>query len=149
MDSHVKSLQARKIEKVLGGQLFTGQFCWEMRAFNSGLWPEAKNPFQNQKAVVPKLLKKRPYTDMIMNACCNDITNIKHIEDSSMLFHMAEQSSLNTIAVAVSALKECPSLKNVLIIPRSPRADDELLEDLSKYANMRGRQGPLRGQLPI
>ena len=28
-----------------------------------------------------------------------------------------------------------PSLKNVLIIPRSPRTDDELLADVSEYGN--------------
>ena len=28
-----------------------------------------------------------------------------------------------------------PSLKNVLIIPRSPRADDELLAEVCEYGN--------------
>ena len=135
MDSHVKCIRSRKIEEALGGQLFTGQFCCEMRAYNSGPWPMAKKPLQNQRAVVPKLLKRRPYTDMIMNASCNDITNIKHIEDTSLLLHLAKKSSLNTVSVAVSALEEFPLLKNILIIPRSPRADSKLLEDLSNYAN--------------
>ena len=135
MDSHVKCILSRKIENVLGGRLYTGQFCCEMRAYNSGPWCKAKKPLQNQKAVVPNLLKRRPYTNMIMNASCNDISNIKHIEDTSLILHMAKKSSLNTVSVAVSALEEFPSLKNILIIPRSPRADSKLLEDLTNYAN--------------
>lgn len=135
MDSHVKSLKARKIEEVLGGRLYTGQYCWEMRAFNSGQWPNAKHPHQNQKSVVPKLLSKRPYTDLILNASCNDVSNLKDIEDGCLMLNMAKKSSLNTVQVAVSALAEFPSLRHVLIIPRTPRLDDELLGDVSMYGN--------------
>ena len=36
---------------------------------------------------------------------------------------------------AVDALATFFSLKNVLIVPRSPRADNELLADVSEYGN--------------
>ena len=36
---------------------------------------------------------------------------------------------------AVHAMANFPSLKNVLIIPRSPRADDELLAEVCEYGN--------------
>ena len=39
------------------------------------------------------------------------------------------------MACAVDALLNFPTLKNVLIIPRSPRADDELLAAVSEYRN--------------
>ena len=98
MDSHVKSLKARKIEEVLGGRLYTGQYCWEMRAFNSGQWPNAKHPHQNQKSVVPKLLSKRPYTDLILNASCNDVSNLKDIEDGCLM--LPQHSSSCCISVS-------------------------------------------------
>ena len=41
----------------------------------------------------------------------------------------------NTVRCAVDALASFPSLRNVLILPRSPRADNELLADVSEYGN--------------
>ena len=48
---------------------------------------------------------------------------------------MAEKSTKNSVQVAVSALQQNPTLKQVLILPRSPRKDSEHLSDLSKHAN--------------
>ena len=94
MDSHVKNLNALLIEEELGGLLFTGQFSCDRRAYNSGEWPAAKFPNQNLKTVLPKILKEREYTDVILQASCNDISNISHLsKDKKLLFHMAEKSS--------------------------------------------------------
>ena len=41
----------------------------------------------------------------------------------------------NAVQCAVYAMTNFPSLKNVLIIPRSPRTDEELLADVSEYGN--------------
>ena len=76
MDSHVKGLNARLIETELGGLLFTGQYSWEKRAYNSSEWPEAKKPLQNLEAVLPKILKEQEYTDAILQASCNDIREV-------------------------------------------------------------------------
>ena len=135
-DSHIKTIKTRVLEEELGGQLFTGQFCWERRAYNSGEWPGARKPLQNLEAVLPNVLEEREYTDAILQASCNDITNLKGIsKDKKLLFQMAEKSSLNTVRCAVSALANFPFLKNILIIPRSPRADDMLLSEVSEHGN--------------
>ena len=84
---------------------------------------------------------------MILNACCNDVSNMKHIEDSCLMLDMAKKSSLNTVQVAVSALAEFPSLRNVLIIPRTPRIDDALLGDVSMYGNDDGLENIKLGSL--
>ena len=41
----------------------------------------------------------------------------------------------NAVQYAVYAMANLPSMKNVLIIPRITRADDELLVDVSEYGN--------------
>ena len=41
----------------------------------------------------------------------------------------------NAVQCTVYAMANFPSMKNVLIIPRSARADDELLADVSEYGN--------------
>ena len=99
MDSHVKNLNTRQIEEELGGLLFTGQFSCERRAYNSGPWPSAKFPNQNLKTVLPKLLKERAYTAAILQASCNDVSNLSHLisKDKKLLFHMAEKSSMVSI----------------------------------------------------
>ena len=99
MDSHVKNLNTRQIEEELGGLLFTGQFSCERRAYNSGPWPSAKFPNQNLKTVLPKLLKEREYTAAILQASCNDVSNLSHLisKDKKLLFHMAEKSSMVSI----------------------------------------------------
>ena len=99
MDSHVKNLNTWQIEEELGGLLFTGQFSCERRAYNSGPWPSAKFPNQNLKTVLPKLLKERAYTAAILQASCNDVSNLSHLisKDKKLLFHMAEKSSLVSI----------------------------------------------------
>ena len=99
MDSHVKNLNTWQIEEELGGLLFTGQFSCERRAYNSGPWPSAKFPNQNPKTVLPKLLKEREYTAAILQASCNDVSNLSHLisKDKKLLFHMAEKSSMVSI----------------------------------------------------
>ena len=99
MDSHVKNLNTWQIEEELGGLLFTGQFSCERRAYNSGPWPSAKFPNQNLKTVLPKLLKEREYTAAILQASCNDVSNLSHLisKDKKLLFHMAEKSSMVSI----------------------------------------------------
>ena len=128
-DSHRKTINLKKIEEELGGKLVV------VPAYNSGEWPGAKIPHKSQKIVVPLMTKKTPYTDLILQLSCNDITNIEKIQDVKLKFYLAEKSTKNTVAVAVAALKENKKLQNVLILPRSPRVDSEELKDLSEHAN--------------
>ena len=135
MDSHVKVIKAKVIEEEIGGHLFTGQFNCDLRVYNSGPWPNAQKPKKNLHDSLPRLLSKRPYTHLVLQASCNDISNISGFEDIPLLFKIAKKSSENTVNCAVDALANCPSLRSVLILPRSPIADDLVLSDISKYGN--------------
>ena len=55
MDSHVKSINARKIEQHIGGLLFTGQVARDRRIYNSGPWENAKFPTQNLQSILDSL----------------------------------------------------------------------------------------------
>ena len=135
MDSHVKIIKAKLIEEEIGGRLFTGQFNCSNRVYNSGPCPNALKPGQNLQAQLPKLLKKRPYTHLIVQSSCNDITNQMGIADIDLLFQMAKKSLETTVNCAVSAFTICPTLRSVLILPRSPRADNVVASDVSEYGN--------------
>ena len=120
-DSHLRSINHKLVEQELGGQLFFG------KAYNSGEWPRSKFPQKSQQKVVPVLIKQRPYSDLILQLSCNDITNLDHITDSELRYHMARKSTKQTVDIAVKALKNNTNLRNVLILPRSPRSDSVLL----------------------
>ena len=136
MDSHVKSINARKIEQHIGGLLFTGQVARDRRIYNSGPWENAKFPMQNlQERIIP-LTKERNYSAVIIQGICNDLTNaVTHVKDTKTLFRMAQLSSENVVSAAEKALKSSPYIRKILILPRSPRSDSELLCDLTNYAN--------------
>ena len=128
-DSHRKSVDFKSVQKVLGGELCV------VPAYNSGEWPKSRFPNKSHKLVVPQNLALTPFSDMILQLSCNDISNIDHVKDVKVRFQMAEKSTKNSVQVAVSALQQNPTLKQVLILPRSPRKDSEHLSDLSKHAN--------------
>lgn len=128
-DSHRKTMNLGEIEEELGGELFVAP------AYNSGEWPRSKFPTKSQKIVVPLMMKEAPYTDLILQLSCNDISNVDHIFDDKLKLHLAEKSSKNTVNIAVAALRENRKLQNVLIIPRTPRVDSEELKLLSDHAN--------------
>ena len=128
-DSHRKTMNFREIEEELGGKLFVTP------AYNSAEWPRSKIPTKSQKVVVPLMLKDAPYTDLILQLSCNDISNVDHIFDEKLKLHLAEKSSQNTVNIAVAALRENKKLQNVLILPRSPGVDSEELKLLSDHGN--------------
>ena len=78
-DSHVKTLNLRKVEAVIGGRLFTPGVTRpkEGRAYNSTRsWHNARFPDNNLTDKVPELLGARQYVNMIVQAPCNDISNL-------------------------------------------------------------------------
>ena len=95
----------------------------------------ARFPAQNLKTVLPKLINERPYQKLILQALCNDVSNAKHIQDVKELFEVGKLSSQNVVEAAKEALKMSFSLKEIIIIPRSPRIDDDKLAAVSDYAN--------------
>ena len=135
MDSHVKTINARAIEEEIGGLLFTGQVNRELRVYNTAPWINAKIPEKNLQGSFKRLLRKRAFTHLILQSSCNDITNVQHIKNFAQLSSYAQMSSENTVKCAVDAFSICPTLRTVLILPRSPRADDLTLSDISNYGN--------------
>ena len=95
----------------------------------------ARFPAQNLKTVLPKLINERPYQKLILQASCKDVSNAKHIQDVKELFEVGKLSSQNVVEAAKEALKMSFSLKEIIIIPRSPRIDDDKLAAVSDYAN--------------
>ena len=155
-DSHIRSMNLKAIEKVTGGKLYTPGYLGGRRGrayCSTKDWPEAIFPCSNLTDRVPELLagkerdlmkaghgrvsggapQERIYTNLIMQAPCNDISNLSDIGDQETQYAMAEQSSKNTILVMEKALKDFPSLKKGVILLRPPRADG--LFDLSEHAN--------------
>ena len=128
-DSHRRAMSLGKIEEKIGGQLCV------IPGYNSGEWPKSKYPEKSQKIVVENNMKPGT-TDLILQLSCNDISNLDHLKnDVKLSFAMAEKSTRNTVAIAVTALKTNQNLKNVLILMRSPRLDCLKLRGLSEHAN--------------
>ena len=136
-DSHIKTVNTKRVEEAIGGLLFTGKIDKGKRVYNSAEFSNmtARFPAQNLKTVLPKLINERPYQKLILQALCNDVSNAKHIQDVKELFEVGKLSSQNVVEAAKEALKMSFSLKEIIIIPRSPRIDDDKLAAVSDYAN--------------
>ena len=79
-DSHRKSVDFKSVQKVLGGEVCVAA------AYNSDQWPKSRFPHKSQKLVVPQNLALTPYSDMILQLSCNDISNIDHVNDAKVRF---------------------------------------------------------------
>ena len=147
-DSRVKSLKPRVVEKALRGGLLhvpgslripqaPGQSKgYPGRAYcSSRNWPNSRFPEASLEDRVPRLLAARSYANLVIQAPCNDITNILKVQDRSSHQSLARQSALNSLAVVEQALRVNPSLKKVVILEHLPRADSDYLNDLSKHSN--------------
>ena len=93
--SHKRTMNLEKFNKKLGEKLVV------VPAYNSREWPRARFPRESQEIIVPQT-KETAYTDLIVQLSCNEITNIQHIQDAKLRFHLAEKSTFNTVAVAAS-----------------------------------------------
>ena len=138
-DSHLKSLNLRMVEKVTGGRLFTPWVTRpkEDRAYcSTRSWPNAKFPNNNLTEKVPELHRARTYSNMIIQAPCNNIFNLSVMPQAGNkeeMYWLVEQSSRNTIKVVVDALKEFPSLHKLILMERLARVDS--LSAVSDYSN--------------
>ena len=108
----------------------------EGRAYCSNKeWANARYPDNNITDMVPQLLNNstRQYSNLILHASCNDISNL-HDKNRNSQQVLAEQSSINTIAAAAEkALTDFLSLESVLIMERPPQADN--ISELSEHTN--------------
>ena len=93
---------------------------------------QAKSSCQGKKVVIDVRVC---FQKLILQALCNDVSNAKHIQDVKELFEVGKLSSQNVVEAAKEALKMSFSLKEIIIIPRSPRIDDDKLAAVSDYAN--------------
>ena len=148
-DSRVKSLMPRIIEKALGNGVLSVPGSIRVpvqpqgrgkghpgRAYCSSRdWPGAKFPAASLEDRVPELLAARSYTNLVLQAPSNDITNILKIQDLSKHQELAEQSARNTLAVVEQALRVHPSLQKAIILEHLPRADNDHLGRLSEHSN--------------
>ena len=138
-DSHLKNINHRRVEMATKGQLFVPGYTNRKKGeagsrtyCSTADWPNARYPEQNLTDTLPQLLSARQYTNLIVLAPCNDITNLRTMSQSESLT-MAVKSSHNTIAAVEKALTENTNLKDVTIIERFPRVDE--LSEVSEFSN--------------
>ena len=95
-------------------------------------------PFKVSGKNLKRVLKdtmKEPFTDLIIQLSANDISNLQFLDDQDLKLKMAAKSTRNSVNVVKAAFLRNRNLRNVLILPRSPRRDSTLLNQLSEYAN--------------
>ena len=89
---------------------------------------------KNLKRVLKDKMKE-PFTDLIIQLSANDISNLQFLDDQDLKLKMAAKSTRNSVNVVKAAFLQNRNLRNVLILPRSPRRYSTLLNQLSEYAN--------------
>ena len=152
-DSHMNSLNLRQVEEALGRKarlIAPGSVRpREDRAYcSSPDWPGARFPQNSLQQMVPEQLGEREYTNLILLAPTNDITNLREIVSRKERERLAVQSAKNTIRVAEEALK---SVEKVLIMEQPLRVDD--MAELSEFSKRKLRElaksCPLAGRIKI
>ena len=97
---------------------------------------------------MPEQLGERKYSNLILLAPTNDISNLKEIKSKTERERLAVQSAKNTIQVAEEALK---SVEEVLIMEQPIRVDD--MAELSELSKRKLREFaktcPLAGRIKV
>ena len=137
-DSHIKSLNMRKLESALKDKRLSNPAAAKPSEASSytttRYWPNAKYPESNLEERVPKLLSERKCTNLIVLTPSNNITNIKDLPEEQQN-QMAVDTPLETLGVVEKALKDNPTLKKVVIVELPPRADCDRLAELTEFSN--------------
>ena len=137
-DSHVKSLNMRKLEGALKGKKLSNPASSrpsEASAYTtSKYWPNAKYPSSNLEDRLPKLLNEKKYSNLIVRTPSNNITNIEDMPKDQQDM-MAVDTPLETLAMVEKALKDNKSLKKAVIIELPPRTDNDRLSELTEFSN--------------
>ena len=139
-DSHLTSVSRREVERGLGrgARLVTpgASRPKEDRAYCSTPdWPRAWFKQNSLKQMVPELLGERKYSNMILIAPTNDISNLRGVVSRKERQDLAIQSAKNTLSVAEEALK---SVQEVLIMEQPTRVDE--LAELSEFSASKLRE---------
>ena len=146
-DSHLSSVGRREVERGLGrgARLVTpgASRPREDRAYCSTPdWPGAWFKQNSLQQMVPELLGERQYSNLILMAPTNDITNLQGLVGRKEREALAIQSAKNTVLVAEEALK---SVKEVLIMEQPTRADE--LAELSEFSASKLKEFVLSSRL--
>ena len=137
-DSHVRTVQARRLEnKLAGGRLTVpaAQSPREGSAYTTTRqWPGAFYPDSNLAERLPALLAKQPCKSIIVLTPSNNIKNLEKL-DSYEQSELAIQTALDTVASVEKALAESPGLEKAVIVELPPRADSWRLAELTEFSN--------------
>ena len=137
-DSHIKSLNMRKLESALKGKKLSNPASArpsEASAYTTTeYWPNAKYPSSNLEDRVPKLLNEKKYSNLIV---LTPLNNIKNIEDmpKDQQDKMTVHTPLETLLIVEKALEDNPTLKKTVIIELPPRTDNDRLSELTEFSN--------------
>ena len=94
--------------------------------------PFSKFLGKNLKHVLEDKMKE-PFTDLIIQQSANDISNLQFLDDQDLKLKMAAKSTRNSVNVIKAAILQNRNLRNVLILPRSPRRDSTLVPNFPNY----------------
>ena len=137
-DSHVRTVQARRLEGKLSGGCLTvpaAQSPREGSAYTTTRqWPGAFYPDSNLAERLPALLAKQPCKSVIVLTPSNNIKNTEKL-DSHEQSELAVQTALDTVAIVEKALAESPRLEKAVIVELPPRADSWRLAELTEFSN--------------
>ena len=160
-DSRVRSLKPRIVEKALRDGRLSVPGSLKVpegpqgrgkghpgRAYCSSRdWPGAKFPAASLEDRVPELLATGPFTNLVVQAPCNDITNILKVKDHGKHLELAALSAHNTLTVVERALRVTPSLEKAVILEQLPRTDNDHLSALAQYSTTVLREAVINSSL--
>ena len=137
-DSHIKSVQTRRLEKVCKGKRLRNPASTKPKEGSAytttKYWPHARFPDSNLEERLPHLLKERNYDYMITLTPSNNIKNAEDMETNEQ-YKMAEDTALETLAIVEKAIEKSDTLKSAVIMELLPRADSARLQNLTEFSN--------------
>ena len=165
-DSTMNTVNGRVVERALGGGgLVTGRSAESSgrrspraghpgRAYNSAPnWPGSVFPQSSFKDVVPRLLARGKYRNLVLQSPTSDITNLWGVPQEHLHQGYVVQSARNMVATAERALAHTPALRKVVILDMLPREDHLLLASHAAYYNSSLRElvaaSPLHSQIHV
>ena len=165
-DSTMNTVNARVVEGALGGGgLVTGRSVEAPsrrdpksghpgRAYNSAPdVPGALFPRSTFQEVVPRLLARGTYRNLVLQSPTSDITNLWGVPQEHLHQGLVLQSARNMVLTMERAIAHTPSLRKVLILDMLPREDHLLLASHAAFYNSTLRElvaaSPLQSQIHV
>ena len=137
-DSHIKSLNMRKLENALKGKRLSNPAASKPREASAytttKYWPNAKWPESNLEDRVPQLLSEKKYSNLIVLTPSNNLKNIEDMPENEQN-QMAIDTPCETLSIVEKALKDNPTLKTAVIVELPPRNDSYKLSELTEFSN--------------